>query len=256
MRRARRKLLIYLVVGAFVYVGFERWQDALAEELQAANNEDLEHLQPALPTIPDREFKLTDFGGAGDGATWNTDVFKQAIAKIDAAGGGRLVVPKGVYKTLPFALCSSLDLHLDDGAVIQAADKFADFGLPEPETLKSQDEVREKVKAPAPLITGKNLHDVAITGSGVIDGAGATWWAWSERASRSQPGRLIYPRANLVVIDGCQRLHIDGITLRNSSKFHLVPNRVSDLVIERVKVQSPEPRRIPTRSTLEIAAMY
>jgi len=38
---------------------------------------------------------------------------------------------------------------------------------------------------PAPLISGKNLHDVALTGPGTIDGSGAHWWAWSERAARN-----------------------------------------------------------------------
>ena len=140
------------------------------------------NVRPELPKIPDRTYKLTDFGGVGDGTTWNTDAFTKAIAKIKEDGGGRLVVPKGVFLTKPFALCSQLDLHLDEGAVIQAPKTFTDYGLPEPETLKSQDEVKAQVKAPSPLITGKDLHDVAITGTGIIDGAGANWWA-----SRSGP---------------------------------------------------------------------
>src|SRR5262249_207835 len=88
-------------------------------------------------------------------------------------------------------------------------------------------------------ISGHDLHDVAITGSGIVDGAGAMWWAWSERASRAQPGRLVYPRPKMVVIEGCQRLHISGVTLRNSPMFHLVPRKVSDLVIEDVKIRAP-----------------
>ena len=199
----------------------------------------VENLKPALPSIPDRTFTLTDFGGIGDGQTLNTDAFKKAVAAVDKAGGGRLVVPKGIFRTLPFALCSSLDLHLDEGSVIQAPDTFAAFGLPDPSTLHSQDEVRTKVKTPVPLITGRDLHDVAITGTGTVDGNGALWWAWSERAARAQPGRLVYSRPNLVAIYGCQRLHVADITLINSSKFHLVPSNITDLTIERVKVRAP-----------------
>ena len=152
----------------------------------------------------------------GDGQTLNTDAFKKAIAAVEQAGGGKLVVPKGVFRTLPFVLCSSLDLHLDEGAVIQAPDSFAAYGLPDPATLKSQDEVREKVTTPAPLITGHNLHDVALTGPGTIDGNGAMWWAWSERAGRRQPGRIVYRRPHLIVINGCQRLLVADVTLTNS----------------------------------------
>src|SRR5438105_11465574 len=72
-------------------------------------------VNPKLPEIPDRTFKLSDFGAVGDGKSWNTEAFRTAIAKIDEAGGGRLIVPRGVYRTRPFTLCSKLDLHLEEG---------------------------------------------------------------------------------------------------------------------------------------------
>ena len=57
--------------------------------------------------------------------------------------------------------------------------------------------------------------------------------------AKSQPGRVVYPRPHLVVIENCQRLLVADITLRNSPKFHLVPKRIDDLTIERVKVRAP-----------------
>jgi len=198
----------------------------------------IENLRPALPRIPNRVFSLADYGAVGDGHTLNTEAFKQAIKAIEAAGGGRLVVPKGIFRTAPFVLCSNLDLHLDEGAMIQAPDTFADLGLPDPDALHSQAEA-SAVKTPDPLISGKNLHDVAITGNGAIDGSGAHWWAWSERAARAAPGRLVYRRPHLVVINGCERLLVADITLSNSSMFHLVPRDIRELTIERVKVRAP-----------------
>jgi len=199
-------------------------------------------VKPALPQIPERIFHLTDFGAVADGQTLNTGAFTRAIAAVERAGGGRLVVPRGVFRTGPFALCSNLDLHLEAGAVIQAPVTFAEQDFPEPTALKSREEARDKIK-PVPLITGKKLHDVAITGPGTIDGSGAHWWAWSERAARNvaaqEPGRMVYPRANLVVIDGCDRLLVADITLTNSPKFHLVPRHINDLTIERVKIRAP-----------------
>jgi polygalacturonase len=197
------------------------------------------NVKPALPVIPGRTFTLTDFGAVGDGKTLNTEAFQKAIAAAEKAGGGRLIVPKGVFRTLPFVLCSNLDLHLAEGSVIQAPDTFEAFGLPNPATLHSQEEVKARVKPPAPLITGSNLHDVALTGPGTIDGNGALWWAWSERAARTQPGRLVYRRPHLVVIGGCKRLHVADVTLTNSSMFHLVMRDVVDLTVERVKVRAP-----------------
>ena len=200
-----------------------------------------ENFRPTLPVIPDRVFTLTDFGAVGDGITINTAAFTKAIAAVSKAGGGKLVVPKGIYRTLPFILCSSLDFHLETGAVIQAPDTFSAYGLPDPSTLHSQAEVDAKIGKPVPLISGSHLHDLAITGAGLIDGNGAMWWAWSERAARASttPGRFVCSRAHLLVINGCERLHVADITLMNSPKFHLVPSNITDLTIERVKVRAP-----------------
>lgn len=199
--------------------------------------------KPARPNIPTRDFKLTDFGAVGDGKTINTEAFQRAIAAVAAAGGGRLTVPAGTFLTAPFTLCSNLDFHLAAGAIIQAPTTFAGHGLPEPSTFKTQAEANAAVKLPPALISAKNVHDLALTGPGIIDGAGQHWWDWSERAARAvaktQPGRVVYPRPHLVVIENCQRLLVADLTLRNSSKFHLVPKRVDDLTIERVKVRAP-----------------
>jgi polygalacturonase len=198
-----------------------------------------ENVKPALPDIPDHTFNLADFGAVGDGKTLNTKAFAKAVAAVNEAGGGKLVVPKGVFLTGPFTLCSKLDLHLDAGAVIKAPETFDELGLPDPSTFKTQAEANAKYRVPKPLISGSKLHDVALTGPGTIDGSGQHWWEWSEHAARTQPGRIVYSRPNLVAINGCDRLLVSDITLTNSSKFHLVPKRVNDLTIERVKIRAP-----------------
>ncbi|MEI8288110.1 MAG: glycosyl hydrolase family 28 protein [Verrucomicrobiota bacterium] len=214
-----------------------------------------EHLKPSLPIIPDRVFNLLDFGAVGDGKTMNTDAFKNAIATIEKAGGGKLVVPKGVFYTTPFMLCSKLELYLDVGAVIKAPETFAELGLPDPSTFKTQKEANSVFHLPNPLISGKNLHDVALTGSGTIDGSGQHWWDWSERAARNtaktQPGRIVYRRPNLVVIDGCDRLLVADLTLRNSSMFHLVPKHINNLTIERVKIRAPWDGSAPNTDAID-----
>jgi polygalacturonase len=229
-----RALLVFVsVVSTF-------WTSACAAEVEVSA---VENVRPARPKIPDRTFSLTDFGAVGDGTTLNTDAFKKAVAAVEKAGGGKLVVPKGFFRTQPFALCSNLDLHLDEGAMIQAPATFGDYGLPDPATLHSQEEVRAKGKIAEPLITGRDLHDVALTGTGKIDGNGPLWWAWSERAARrlskTEPNRIVYRRPHLIVILGCERLLVADLTLQNSSMFHLVPKNITDLTIERVKVRAP-----------------
>ena len=202
-----------------------------------------ENVKPARPKIPDRTFLLINFGAVADDKRLNTEAFKKAIAAVNKAGGGKLVVPKGTFRTQPITLCSNLELHLDEGAMIQAPETFEEYGVPDPKTLRSLEEAGAKYRPPEPLISGRDLHDVAITGTGTIDGNGPLWWAWSERAARqaekTEPNRIVYRRAHLVVITNCERLLVADVTLQNSSMFHLVPRNVKELTIERVKVRAP-----------------
>lgn len=188
----------------------------------------------APPVIPAGTFSVTDFGAVPDGKTLDTDAFNQAISACVKAGGGSVVVPPGTYLLAPFQLASHVALVLEKGATLQATGKFTDSGLPDPlpSTQLELDLLRPVL---IPLISGKNLTDVAIRGEGTIDGAGAAWWARSEKAERTTHQPSI-PRPYMIVLDNCQRVLISGVTLTNSPKFHLVPRTCQDVLIENVTV--------------------
>jgi len=95
---------------------------AVASAQGAAAKRD--EITAALPVIPAAKFNLADYGGVGDGKTFNTDAFKSAVAAVQKAGGGHLIVAAGVYKTLPFVLTSHMDLHLDARSHYQGAGYF------------------------------------------------------------------------------------------------------------------------------------
>ena len=80
---------------------------------------------------------------------------------------------------------------------------------------------------------------MAITGSGTIDGSGAMFWLWSDKAARRYPpGRAVVGRPMLIVISQVKRLHVDGVTLLNSPMFHLVPSG-EDILIENIRIEAP-----------------
>jgi hypothetical protein len=56
------------------------------------------------PVIPDRDFTLLDYGAV--------EAFEKAIQACSAAGGGRIVIPEGTYRTGPIHLRSRIDLHV------------------------------------------------------------------------------------------------------------------------------------------------
>jgi polygalacturonase len=122
---------------------------------------------PAQPVIPAHAFNLRDYGAVGDGTTPDTAAIRRAIAAVRTAGGGMLEVPAGVFLTGPFSLCSKINLHLDEGAIIRFSPKGSDY--PSGGRRLTQ-------------LTVASVHDVEISGSGKIDGHGDVWWAAANAA--------------------------------------------------------------------------
>ena len=212
---------------------------------------------PMLPNIPDNSLSLTEFGAMGDGITDNTEAFEKAIAALVKQGGGHLVVPAGVWLTGPITLKDRIDLHLERNAMIQLSpDKAAHL----------------KDGKVVPGISASKRTDISISGEGIIDGNGE-WWRGVKRSKVSDTewnafrrmggtvtpkGDLWYPfdlnafdniadtydaqeklRTHLVRFTDCERILLRGVTLQNSPKFHLVPQRCREVVIDGVTVRCP-----------------
>jgi polygalacturonase len=200
-------------------------------------------VNPQAPLIPKRKFVITSFGAVGDGKTLNTDAFRKAIAACRSAGGGEVIVPAGAFVTGPIELAGNLALVLEKGAIIRGSEDFKVYDNPGGKLF-------HEAKTPVlPLIYGANLTNVEIRGEGTIDGVGAQWWKRfrAERAAGvpaqgqpRQPGQpMETPRPKLVWLIGCNRVHIQGVTLTNSPQFHLVPQRCRDVVIEDASIIAP-----------------
>ena len=211
--------------------------------------------EPMLPTIPEYTVQLTDFGGVGDGVTDNTEAFTKAISALNKKGGGHLVVTAGIFVTGPIVLKDRIDLHLERNAMI---------------LLTPDREKHLKNGKAQPGISASKRSDISITGQGIIDGNGE-WWRGVKRSKVSDTewnaykrmggtitpkGDLWYPfdlkafpnvadtyeaqekiRTHLVRFTDCERVLLRGITLQNSPKFHFVPQRCQDVVIDGLTVR-------------------
>ena len=124
-----------------------------------------------LPAIPDREVSPADFGGYGDGITLNTEAFAKAIASLSEQGGGRVMVPAGVWYTGPIVLKDNIELHLDDNAIILFSNDKKDYPI-----WEITFEGLNTWRCQSPL-SAVNVKNVAITGNGIIDGNGDAWRA-------------------------------------------------------------------------------
>lgn len=123
------------------------------------------------PAIPPRSASVADFGGVGDGHTLNTQAFADAIAALSRQGGGRVVVPGGVWYTGPIVLADNIELHLETNAMILFSDDKSLYPL-----VQITFEGLDTWRCQAPL-SAMGARNVAVTGKGVIDGNGDAWRA-------------------------------------------------------------------------------
>ena len=121
------------------------------------------------PVFPNNKLIISEFGGVGDGRQLNTDAFHNAIDALSKQGGGTLVVPSGIWLTGPIVLQSNINLHLEDRAIVLFSSDKSLYPL-----VKTSFEGLDTRRCQSP-ISGRNLHNVAITGSGAIDGNGHFW---------------------------------------------------------------------------------
>ena len=214
------------------------------------------------PDIPANEISLKDMGGVADGMTLNTEAFAKGISQLTKKGGGRLNVPEGIWLTGPIMLKDNIELHLDKNAIVLfAADK----------TLYKDD--KPNAKRALPGIRASKRKNIAITGSGIIDGNGAYWRAvkrnkvsdveWQQYKHvvggvERDKGKLFYPwntdadkniaatpeeqdkmRNDLIRFIDCENVLIEGVTVQNAPKFHVHPLNCKNVIVDGVTVRCP-----------------
>ena len=73
----------------------------------------------SVPAFPDRTFSIVDYGAVPDDPkALNHGAIGRAIEACHEAGGGRVLIPAGVWHTGPLTLRSGVDLHLEAGATL------------------------------------------------------------------------------------------------------------------------------------------
>lgn len=125
--------------------------------------------QVERPVFPDYAVSILDFGAKGDGITLNTKAIGEAIKAVNAKGGGKVVIPAGVWLTGPIELLSNVNLHTEQNALVIFTDDFEAYPI-----IKTSFEGLETRRCQSP-ISARNAENIAITGFGTFDGSGDSW---------------------------------------------------------------------------------
>ena len=113
------------------------------------------------------EFNIVDFGAVGDGRTKNTAAIQRAIDAC-AVRGGKVIVPPGVFMTGTIYLKSNVEFHISKGATLLGSPDLKDYN--EPDAYPQNFFAKSEGWSPKHLILALEVENVALTGTGIIDG--------------------------------------------------------------------------------------
>jgi polygalacturonase len=171
------------------------------------------------------------YGAKGDGVSKDTAAIQMAIDTCARQGGGTVQLVAGTYLSAPIVLKSNITLQLNKGATLLGSPDHADYP---PLTMFHLPDLQ-------PLVGATNAGHVAITGGGVIDGNGESWWQEARSFKNSGVLGSDHPRPKLIIFDHCKHVRVEGVTIQNSPMWQLVLYYSDDVTIRNIKVLAPYP---------------
>jgi len=172
-------------------------------------------------TPPERDFRLEDFG-ARTGRVVTASI-ESAIAAANAAGGGRVRIPRGEWLSGAFELKDNVALLLDEGAVLRFPDDpLVITGRPE------DDRGWPQLKYEG-LVFARGCRNIAVLGPGTFK-ADTGYWV---RGYRRDP-KAGFPRPRFFRFEDCANVRLEGFKIRGSPRwtFHLV--NCDDILLREV----------------------
>jgi polygalacturonase/rhamnogalacturonyl hydrolase YesR len=219
------------------------------------------------PTFANREFLITKYGAkVSASAAINQRAINKAITACSKAGGGKVIVPAGVWNTGAIRLKSNVNLVVEEGATLLFAFEPKLYPM-----VKTRWEGMDCINY-SPLIYAYGCKNIALTGKGTIDGNGTndTWWKWngaqrfgckpgmpSQRTTgrpklqkwnddkmpieKRVAGDGNYLRPQLVNFNNCENILIEDVTLLRSPFWVLHPLKSKNITVKDVHIYNDGP---------------
>lgn len=177
-------------------------------------------------------YNIHDFGAIPNGIILNTQAIQSAIDKANHAGGGKVIVPVGVFLTSTINLKSNVELHLEKGTVLLGSTDINAY---------------YRIEGDNALIIAREAENITISGEGTIDGQGQELALNIDSLHHSgikiDPGynyRRMRPggRPNLVKINDCKNVRITGVNALDAADWVLRLHKCVGLEIDHVRVDS------------------
>lgn len=262
--RARFFFFVLLLILFFGIAGFKAFvlfsTDRVAQRpvsfLEDWSTDTLPFNMPAIRlfSFGDHTCSIDAYGAVGDGVTLNTKAIALAIKDCADQGGGTVIVPAGRYLTGAIHLESDIALDVQEGAELLFSQNAYDY-LP---AVFSRYEGMEYYGY-SPFISARDCHDIALTGKGLINGQGQAWWDWKRwqqagakklyalAEAGAPPEERVFAttkdglRPALIEFTNCERIAVEGVTLKNGPMWTLHPLYSKDILIRDITVLTEGP---------------
>ena len=170
----------------------------------------------------------------------DTALIQAGIDTCASQGGGTLKLEARTYHIGPVQLKSNVYLWLDAGTVLEGSTDKARYvaafiGWP--------------YNAREALISGDNVSNSGILGTGTIDGNGQAWWEEARHQRRDGTMTRLYPhvpdangmpRPWLVEFHQSSNITVEGVTLRKSPMWNLALRYSKGVRIRNLTITNPE----------------
>jgi polygalacturonase len=182
--------------------------------------------RPALS----QQFNIMDFGAVNDTTQLSTEAINKAVVACSRAGGGKVIVPPGRFKSGTITLLDNVLLFLEQGAVLYGSTRQRDYPRQQQPVYRSQKD-RGGWYA---LIYAEGASNIGISGTGTINGQGAQQIPLPVQpglVNEDQDGR---PR-NILFIS-CKQVSVTGITMLNSGIWNQHYLNCEDVMVNNIHV--------------------
>jgi polygalacturonase len=204
---------------------------------------------PSAPNAAEAIFDVRKFGATGDGKTVDSPAINKAIEAVAAAGGGVLVFPAGTYLCFSIHLKSHVDLYLDRGCTILAADS------PKPgETTGYNGGTYDAAEPNDPwtpyqdyghnhwhnsLLWAENEHDFGIYGTGLIYGKGLSF---GSRGQRGDYPTYVAEQAGVgnkaIALKNCHNVMLRDFSILKGGHFALLATGVDNMTLDNLLIDT------------------
>lgn len=200
----------------------------------------------AFAVKPIKEYNILDFGARSSKDFNSTKYIQAAIDQCAKDGGGKVVIPAGVFSTSTIRLKSNIDLHLDGGAKL--------YAIPDSSLYTNDKEgLNDAGDTFIPsLLSAKHLKNITISGNGAVIGqpeflnvpvkVNDDYPGWTRNAAKyginMQALRVKNPKISLVYISDCENVHIENVSIIHSPNWSCHIQWSKNVRVDHVKIMS------------------